>query len=53
MGDRLADCGGEVEAAVTVGFDEWGGLKRVRLKLKDLRPAAARERAGAGGPVSA
>jgi single-stranded-DNA-specific exonuclease len=39
MGDRLDACAGEVEAAVTVGFDEWGGLRRAQLKLRDLRPA--------------
>ena len=39
MGGSLADCRGEVEAAVTVGFDDWGGLRRVQLKLKDLRAA--------------
>jgi single-stranded-DNA-specific exonuclease len=41
MGDRASSCAGEVEAAVTVGFDEWGGLRRAQLKLKDLRPATA------------
>jgi len=37
MGDRLDACGGEVEAAFTIGFDEWDGVRRVQLKLKDLR----------------
>jgi single-stranded-DNA-specific exonuclease len=41
MGDRLAACAGEVEAAFTLGFDEWDGVRRLQLKLKDLRPAAA------------
>jgi single-stranded-DNA-specific exonuclease len=39
MGGSLAACAGEVEAAVTLGFDEWGGVRRVQLKLKDLRAA--------------
>jgi single-stranded-DNA-specific exonuclease len=38
MGDRLASCAGEIEAAFTMGFDEWDGVRRVQLKLKDLRP---------------
>jgi single-stranded-DNA-specific exonuclease len=37
MGDRLADCGGPVEAAFTVGFDEWDGTRRLQLRLRDLR----------------
>jgi single-stranded-DNA-specific exonuclease len=42
MGDRLDACAGEVEAAFTIGFDEWDGVRRVQLKLKDLRaPVAA------------
>jgi single-stranded-DNA-specific exonuclease len=41
MGDRLALCGGgAVEAAFTVGLDEWGGARRVQLRLRDVRPAA-------------
>jgi len=39
MGEIADRCGGEVEAAVTVGFDEWGGVRRVQLKLRDLRAA--------------
>jgi single-stranded-DNA-specific exonuclease len=39
MGASASACGGDVEAAVTVGFDEWGGLRRVQLKLRDLRAA--------------
>jgi single-stranded-DNA-specific exonuclease len=38
MGDRLATCAGEVEAAFTIGFDDWDGVRRLQLKLKDLRP---------------
>jgi single-stranded-DNA-specific exonuclease len=37
MGDRLPLCDGEVEAAVSLGFDEWDGRRRLQLKLKDLR----------------
>jgi len=37
MGERLAACAGEVEAAFTLGFDEWDGVRRLQLKLKDLR----------------
>jgi single-stranded-DNA-specific exonuclease len=37
LGDRLALCGGAVEAAFTVGFDEWDGTRRLQLRLKDLR----------------
>jgi single-stranded-DNA-specific exonuclease len=40
MGESAAACAGEVEAAVTVGFDDWGGLRRVQLKLRDLRSTA-------------
>jgi len=37
LGDRLALCGGAVEAAFTLGFDEWDGTRRLQLKLRDLR----------------
>ncbi|MFO0581875.1 MAG: single-stranded-DNA-specific exonuclease RecJ [Anaeromyxobacter sp.] len=38
LGDRLSLCGGgPVEAAFTVGFDEWDGTRRLQLRLKDLR----------------
>ncbi len=37
MGDRLGLCGGPVEAAFTVGLDEWDGRRRVQLKLRDVR----------------
>lgn len=39
LGDRLAACGGEIEAAVTLGFDDWDGSRRLQLRIKDLRPA--------------
>ena len=40
MGDRLGACGGPVEAAFTIGFDEWDGARRLQLKLRDVRPAS-------------
>jgi single-stranded-DNA-specific exonuclease len=40
MGERLALCGGAVEAAFTVGLDEWDGRRRLQLKLRDVRAAA-------------
>ena len=44
LGDRIARCRSEVEAAVSLGFDAFGGAQRLQLKIKDLRPAP-----GAGG----
>ncbi len=43
MGDRLGLCqgGGPVEAAVTLGFDEWDGARRLQLRLRDLREPAS------------
>jgi single-stranded-DNA-specific exonuclease len=29
-----------VDLAFTLGFDDWDGMKRLQLKLRDLRPAA-------------
>jgi single-stranded-DNA-specific exonuclease len=40
MGDRLALCEGRVDAAFSVGFDEWDGTRRLQLKLKDVRRPA-------------
>jgi single-stranded-DNA-specific exonuclease len=37
MGDRLPLCAGAVEAAFTVGFDEWDGARRLQLRLRDVR----------------
>jgi single-stranded-DNA-specific exonuclease len=38
MGDRLGLCSeGPVDAAFTVGFDEWDGTRRLQLRLKDVR----------------
>jgi single-stranded-DNA-specific exonuclease len=42
MGDRLAACSGAIEAAFTVGLDEWDGRKRVQLRLRDVREAQRR-----------
>ncbi len=39
MGDRAGLCQGPVEAAFTVGFDDWDGTRRLQLKLRDLRAA--------------
>jgi single-stranded-DNA-specific exonuclease len=42
MGDRLPLCAdGPVEAAFTVGFDEWDGTRRLQLRLKDVRRPTA------------
>jgi single-stranded-DNA-specific exonuclease len=40
MGERLALCEAPLEAAFTVGLDEWNGNRRVQLRLRDVRPAA-------------
>jgi single-stranded-DNA-specific exonuclease len=39
LGDRLALCSGPVEAAVSVGFDDWDGMRRLQLRVRDLRAA--------------
>jgi single-stranded-DNA-specific exonuclease len=39
LGAQVALCRGAVEVAFTFGFDEWDGVKRLQLKLRDLRPA--------------
>jgi single-stranded-DNA-specific exonuclease len=40
MGDRAPLCSeGPVDAAFSVGFDEWDGVRRLQLRLKDLRSA--------------
>ena len=42
MGDRLPLCSGPVEAAVSLGFDDWDGMRRLQLRVRDLRrPARA------------
>ncbi|HEU4381999.1 MAG TPA: single-stranded-DNA-specific exonuclease RecJ [Anaeromyxobacteraceae bacterium] len=50
MGERLSLCGGAVEAAVALGWDDWDGTRRLQLRVKDLRAAAGS--AGATGPTS-
>jgi len=39
LGDRLALCSDPVEAAVSVGFDDWDGMRRLQLRVRDLRAA--------------
>jgi single-stranded-DNA-specific exonuclease len=40
LGDRARLCTeGPVDAAFSVGFDEWDGTRRLQLKLRDLRRA--------------
>jgi single-stranded-DNA-specific exonuclease len=39
LGAQAALCQGPVEVAFTLGFDDWDGMKRLQLKLRDLRPA--------------
>ncbi|MCM2334369.1 MAG: DHHA1 domain-containing protein, partial [Anaeromyxobacteraceae bacterium] len=41
LGGHAPLCRGEVELAFTLGFDDWDGMKRLQLKLRDLRPASA------------
>jgi single-stranded-DNA-specific exonuclease len=40
MGDRVALTQGPVDLAFQLGFDEWHGVRRLSLKVKDLRAAA-------------
>ncbi|HET7827156.1 MAG TPA: DHHA1 domain-containing protein, partial [Anaeromyxobacter sp.] len=40
MGDRLPACAGALEAAFSIGFDEWDGRRRLQLRLRDVRPAS-------------
>ncbi len=37
LGDRLPACAGALEAAFTIGFDEWDGTRRLQLRLRDVR----------------
>jgi len=39
LGERLPAEGSTVEAAFTLGFDEWDGTRRLQLRLKDVRAA--------------
>ncbi len=41
MGERLPLCEGPIEAAFTVGLDEWDGRRRVQLRLRDVRRGAS------------
>jgi single-stranded-DNA-specific exonuclease len=41
LGGHAPLCQGPVELAFTLGFDDWDGMKRLQLKLRDLRPASA------------
>jgi len=40
LGDRLALCSAPVEAAVSLGFDEWDGSRRLQLRVRDLRASS-------------
>ncbi len=40
MGDRLPLCAGALEAAFTVGFDDWDGGRKIQLRLRDVRTPA-------------
>jgi len=40
LGGHATLCQGPVELAFTLGFDDWNGMKRLQLKVRDLRPAA-------------
>ena len=40
LGDRLSLCGAQVEAAVSLGFDEWDGTRRLQLRVRDLRASS-------------
>jgi single-stranded-DNA-specific exonuclease len=41
MGERAPLCaGGLVDAAFTIGFDEWDGARRLQLRLRDVRRGA-------------
>jgi single-stranded-DNA-specific exonuclease len=39
LGGHAPLCQGRVELAFTFGFDDWNGMKRLQLRLRDLRPA--------------
>jgi single-stranded-DNA-specific exonuclease len=40
LGESLDACTGALEAAFTIGFDEWDGMRRLQLRLRDVRRAA-------------
>ncbi|MBK9517859.1 MAG: single-stranded-DNA-specific exonuclease RecJ [Anaeromyxobacter sp.] len=39
LGGHAALCRGPVEVAFTFGFDDWNGLRRLQLKVRDVRAA--------------
>ena len=40
LGALAPACRGPVELAFSLGFDDWDGMKRLQLRLRDLRAAA-------------
>jgi single-stranded-DNA-specific exonuclease len=52
LGDRVAMCSSDVEAAVTVGFDDWNGARRVQLTIRDLRAPGSAGDAGSAGSAA-
>jgi single-stranded-DNA-specific exonuclease len=48
LGDRIGLCGAPVEAAVSVGFDDWDGMRRLQLRVRDLRAAGVAQMTAAG-----
>ncbi len=42
LGGHAPLCQGAVEVAFTLGFDDWDGMKRLQLRLRDLRAAGER-----------
>jgi single-stranded-DNA-specific exonuclease len=45
LGPQAGLCAGPVEVAFTLGFDDWDGMKRLQLRLRDLRAAAGPDHA--------
>jgi single-stranded-DNA-specific exonuclease len=52
LGDRLSLCSGLVEAAVSVGFDDWDGMRRLQLRVRDLRAAGEPPRPPAASRIA-
>jgi single-stranded-DNA-specific exonuclease len=52
LGDRLSLCSGLVEAAVSVGFDDWDGMRRLQLRVRDLRAAEEAPRPSAASRIA-
>jgi len=40
LGDRYPLCSAPVDAAVSLGFDEWDGTRRLQLRLRDIRASS-------------